>query len=133
MANSNYGVILKKASTTIGSLTNIDFPKVSTESVETTSHATSGLREYIPSGLLKFENFSATILGTASGYSAIKTDIDAGTFATYTIDFVTGTGITDWSFSATPISISINTADATSPEVLTFVVEFAISGDVTGF
>lgn len=133
MAESNYGVILKKGGTSIGQLTNLDLPKVSTESVEITNHAGGGVREYIPSGLLNFENFTATILASESAYSTVKTDIDAGTFATYTIDFTTGSGITDWSFSCYPVSIELSSADATSPDKLEMIVEFAISGDVTGF
>ncbi len=133
MAETNYGVVLKKGASSIGSLTNIDFPKVSTESVEVTHHASNGLREYIPSGLIQFETFTATILGDQTAFEAIKSDIDAGTYATYTIDYTTGTGVTDWSFSCSPISIALNTADATSPEALTMTVEFQISGDVTGF
>lgn len=133
MAESNYGVILKKGSTTIGALTNIDFPKVSTEAVEITNHAGGGVREHIPSGLLNFENFTATILASESAYSAIKTDIDAGTYSSYTIDYTTASGLTDWVFSCYPVSIEISSADATSPDKLEMVIEFNISGDVTGF
>lgn len=131
MAYSNYGVILKKGATTVGALTNIDFPKISTGAIESTNHASSGVREWIPDGLLEAEKFTATIVATLAGYNLIKSDLDAGTFATYNIDFTAGSGITDWSFSCAPLSIELGSADAQSPELLEMTVEFRPSGTIT--
>lgn len=133
MANTNFGVLLKKGATSIGELTNLDFPKISTGAVESTNHSSAGVREYIPDGLLEVEKFSATINATLAAYQSVKADIDAKTFATYNIDYTTASGITDWSFSCTPLSIEISPADAQSPDVLSMVIEFRPSGDVTGF
>jgi hypothetical protein len=133
MANTNYGVLLKKASTSVGLVTNLDFPKILMGEVQSTNHSGSGVREYIPDGVLYVDKFSSTIIATLAGYNTIKSDIDAKTFATYTLDFVLATGITDWSFSATPLSIKLGTADAQSPNLFDMVVEWLPSGDVTGF
>jgi hypothetical protein len=133
MAITNYGILLKKASTSVGEMTNIELPKISTGSIESTNHASSGLRTYIPDGLIEAETFQATFICTKANYDLVKTDIDAGTVATYSIDFPAASGITDWSFSCFPISIELGTADATSPDLLAMIVEFRPSGDVTGF
>lgn len=133
MANTNFGIILKKGSSSVGSITNLGFPKISTGEVESTNHSSAGVREYIPNGVLEVEKFSVTIVATLAGYASIKTDIDAKTFATYSIDFTTASGITDWSFSCTPISIALGTADSQSPDLFEMVVDFRPSGDVTGF
>lgn len=129
--STNFGVTLKKGAVSVADLTNIDFPKVSTGAIESTNHSSGGYREYIPDGLIEVETFSVTAIGTKAVYTAIKADIDAGTTATYKLDFTVASGITDWSFSCFPVSIEITTADAQSPDIVEFNVEMRPTSTLT--
>lgn len=126
MATDNYGVGLKKGTTSIGEIVKISVPEVSTEKKESTSHASSGKREFIPSGLLELSDFTVTINAISANLVTLYTDMKAKTVAAYTIDYTTGSGLADWTFNAFPLSIKISEMDAQSPDVLRAEIKFAV-------
>ena len=127
-ALTNYGTLLKKATTVIGEVVVLDPPELLNEAVEATNHSSGGYREYIPSQLKELSEFTATVnFVTASG---IMNDVVAGTKATYSIEFPDD-GTTTWTFDAYVTGFKPESADASSPEALKATVTFRPTGTVT--
>ena len=61
MSQTNYGTLLKKASTSIGSLVSIDPPEYSNPAVESTNHSSAGVRTFVSGGLREMAEFKCTI------------------------------------------------------------------------
>ena len=66
MAQTNYGVILGKqdstlAYATIGKVVSIDPPEYTQPEIESTNHASGGVREYISGMLAEMAPFKATV------------------------------------------------------------------------
>ena len=54
---TNYGTLLKKASSSIGELVSIDPPEYSNPAVESTNHSSGGVRTYVSSKLREMSEF----------------------------------------------------------------------------
>jgi hypothetical protein len=128
MANTNYGTVLKKATTVVGDIVKMTSPKITSGSVETT-HATSGGRKtFIPDGLVTIEPFKVTIYTDVATLALLEADMLASTVATYTVDYTSGSGLTDRTFSAFVQEIKSSKADAQNPNAQTVEVMFGIGG-----
>lgn len=132
MAASNFGILLKKASTVVGQVVNLGLPEISTEMIEITNHSSAGVREFLPSGVIEVGEFTADILLTQAQLAIIKGDIDNKTSATYNFDFTAGQALTDLSVTAFPTKIETGDADAQSPDVLKAKVTFRPTGTMSG-
>lgn len=132
MANKSYGTVLKKGSTAVGEIVSVGIPEILQDAVETTNHSSSGWRTFIPNGLKELGEFELSIISGSQTFNTIYADITGATSAVYTIDYPTETGnLTDWSFTAFPVSIKVEDMDATKPEAVTMKVKFQASGSLT--
>lgn len=111
---TNYGTLLKKASTSIGELVSIDPPEYSNPAVESTNHSSGGVRQFISGKLREMSEFKATIIYDIANIATLVTDLVAGTKAAYTILYPDNSS---QRFQAIPVAIKPLTADATKPEV----------------
>lgn len=121
MAQTNYGTLLKKASTSIGELVSIDPPEYSNPAVESTNHSSGGVRQFVSGKLREMGEFKATINYDIANIATLVTDLVAGTKAAYTILYPDNTS---QRFQAIPIAIKPLTADATKPETLKAEITF---------
>ena len=110
---TNYGTLLKKASTSIGELVSIDPPEYSNPAVESTNHSSAGVRQYLSGKLREMSEFKATINYDMANIATLVTDLVAGTKAAYTILYPDNSS---QRFSAIPIAIKPLTADAQKPD-----------------
>jgi len=76
---TNYGTLLKKATTSIGELVKIDPPEYTNPTVEATNHASGGVRNFISGGLREMTAFKATINYKIADIALLVTDLVAGT------------------------------------------------------
>lgn len=111
---TNYGTLLKKATTSIGELVSIDPPEYSNPAVESTNHSSGGVRQYLSGKLREMSEFKATINYDMANIATLVTDLVAGTKAAYTITYPDNS---TQRFQAIPISIKPLTADAQKPDV----------------
>lgn len=118
---TNYGTLLKKASTSIGELVSIDPPEYSNPAVESTNHSSGGVRQFISGKLREMGEFKTTINYDIANIAPIVTDLVAGTKAAYTILYPDNSS---QRFQAIPIAIKPLTADASKPEVLKAEITF---------
>ena len=114
MPQTNYGTLLKKASTSIGNLVSIDPPEYSNPAVESTNHSSAGVRQYVTGGLREMAEFKCVINYEIANIATLVTDLVAGTKAAYTILFPDSTSER---FSAIPVAIKPLPADAMKPDV----------------
>ena len=129
MADDNFGITLKKGSTSIGVIKNVDPPGLMKEAIEVTSHASTA-KEFITSPVPELEEFVATIYLAEGAYGTLKTDFDSGTPATYNIVFPDAGSIA-YAFSAIVRGLKVNTSDATSVDALLLDVTFRPTGALT--
>ena len=128
---SNLGVILSQGSgdpltyVVIGEVTNLDFPEIKTEVIESTSHNDTW-KTYAYSGLMEAGEFTATI--KFDGAETFTTDMKAKTVGDYEISFPNSVV---WTFKALITSVKPGGADAQSPELLELEVTFQPSGEMT--
>jgi hypothetical protein len=115
MSNTtNYGTLLKKATTSIGEVVSIDPPEYSNPAVESTNHSSGGVRQYISGKLREMSEFKTTINYDIANIALIVTDLVAGTKAAYTITFPDNSTMR---FQAIPTAIKPVSADAQKPDV----------------
>jgi len=118
---TNYGTLLKKASSSIGELVTIDPPEYSNPAVETTNHSSGGVRQFISGKLREMSEFKATINYKIADIATLVTDLVAGTAAAYTILYPDNSS---QRFQAIPTAIKPLTADAQKPEVMKAEITF---------
>lgn len=118
---TNYGTLLKKASSSIGELVSIDPPEYSNPAVESTNHSSGGVRTYVSSKLREMSEFKATINYVIADIATLVTDLVAGTKASYTILYPDNSS---QRFQAIPTAIKPLTADAQKPETLKAEITF---------
>jgi len=114
MTVTNYGTLLKKATTSIGSVVSIDPPEYMNPAVESTNHSSGGVRKFVSGGLRQMAEFKVTINYEIADIATLTTDLVAGTKAAYTILYPDNSS---QRFQAIPTSIKPQPADATKPEV----------------
>lgn len=113
-AITNYGTLLKKASTSIGNLVSIDPPEYMNPAVESTNHSSAGVRQFVSGGLREMAEFKCVINYEIANIATLVTDLIAGTKASYTILYPDNSS---QRFQAIPTSIKPLPADATKPDV----------------
>jgi hypothetical protein len=118
---TNYGTLLKKATTSIGELVSIDPPEYSNPAVESTNHGSAGVRQFISGKLREMGEFKATINYDMANIATLVTDLVAGTKAAYTILYPDNSS---QRFQAIPTSIKPLPADAQKPDVLKAEITF---------
>jgi hypothetical protein len=118
---TNYGTLLKKASTSIGELVSIDPPEYSNPAVEATNHSSAGVRQFVSSKLREMSEFKATINYKIADIALLVTDLVAGTSAAYTILYPDASS---QRFNAIPTAIKPLTADAQKPDVMKAEITF---------
>jgi hypothetical protein len=118
---TNYGTLLKKATTSIGELVKIDPPEYTNPAVEATNHASGGVRNFISGGLREMTAFKATINYKIADIALLVTDLVAGTNAAYTVLFPDASSMR---FHAIPTSIKPLSADAQKPDVMQAEITF---------
>ena len=121
MTVTNYGTLLKKATTSIGSVVSIDPPEYMNPAVESTNHSSGGVRKFVSGGLRQMAEFKVTINYEIADIAALTTDLVAGTKAAYTILYPDNSS---QRFQAIPTSIKPQPADAQKPEVLKAEITF---------
>ena len=120
-STTNYGTLLKKATTSIGELVSIDPPEYSNPAVESTNHSSGGVRQYISGKLREMGEFKVTINYDMANIATIVTDLVAGTKAAYSITYPDNS---TQRFQAIPITIKPLTADAQKPDTLKAEITF---------
>lgn len=131
MTDSNYGILLKKATVTVGEITNLGMPELITESIEKTNHSSGGNREYISGLLSEIAPFTLTLNMVQANLTILDADRQAGTVANYQIEFPAPLALDAWVFDAFPTNITMQDADAQSPDVLMADVTFRPTGAIT--
>ena len=121
MTVTNYGTLLKKATTSIGSVVSIDPPEYMNPAVESTNHSSAGVRKFVSGGLRQMAEFKVTINYEIADIATLTTDLVAGTKAAYTILYPDNSS---QRFQAIPTSIKPQPADAQKPEVLKAEITF---------
>ena len=118
---TNYGVALKKSTVSIGELVKIDPPEYTNPAVESTNHASGGVRQFISGGLREMTAFKATINYKIADIATLVTDLVAGTKSAYTILYPDASS---QRFQAIPTSIKPLSADASKPDVMQAEITF---------
>lgn len=118
---TNYGTLLKKASSSIGELVSVDPPEYMNSAIEVTNHSSGGVRQFVSGGLREMAEFKATINYKIADIATLVTDLVAGTKSSYSILFPDNTSMR---FSAIPTAIKPLPADATKPETLKAEITF---------
>lgn len=127
MSYTNYGIVFKKGSTIVGEIIRINAPSIETGKKEI-SHATTGKRRFIPTGLITMSDLVVTINGNISDIATLYADLLAGSSSTaYTIDFPSATSFGDWTFNSFPTNIKANDTDANNPDAMQVEVTFAVA------
>ena len=126
MAQTNYGVSLGKqdsslAYATIGQLVSIDPPEMMKDAIESTNHASGGVRQFISGGLGEVGQFKATLNYVKANIATLYTDLQAGTVGRYQVAF---DSVNAQQFGALVTSIKPLAADAKSPDVLRAEITF---------
>ena len=121
MTVTNYGTLLKKATTSIGAVVSIDPPEYMNPAVESTNHSSGGVRKFVSGGLRQMAEFKVTINYEIADIATLTTDMVAGTKAAYTILYPDNSS---QRFQAIPTSIKPQPADAQKPEVLKAEITF---------
>jgi hypothetical protein len=121
MTVTNYGTLLKKATTSIGSVVSIDPPEYMNPAVESMNHSSGGVRKFVSGGLRQMAEFKVTINYEIADIATLTTDLVAGTKAAYTILYPDNSS---QRFQAIPTSIKPQPADAQKPEVLKAEITF---------
>jgi hypothetical protein len=127
MATSDYGATYTFNGSSLGAARVIGYPEVSTEAIETTTHASAGVREYIPSGLLQVGEFTIELMDASSVVSTIDTAIDSKTIA----NSVIANGVETMTFSSFILSYKVEDADATGPDADRLTVVVRPTGAIT--
>ena len=118
------GTALKKGITAIAQLTSIAGLEISADTIEsTTLDAVGGYRTFV-GGLKDGGEVSVSGFFDAT-HSTILTDLDAGTAASYSIEFVGGS---KWTFSAVVTGFSTG---AEMEDLVSFEATFKVSGKPT--
>ena len=128
MTDSNFGILLKKATVLVGEITNLGFPELTTPEVEKTNHSSGGNREFISGKLSEVSEFTFTINAVQANIDIIDTDRLAGTIANYQIEFPVDLAMDALTFNAFPTSIAYQDADAQSPDVMMADITFRPTG-----
>lgn len=129
VAVTNYGTLLKKATTVLGEVVSINPPKLTNATVEATNHSSGGWREFVSSMLRELEEFTAVVNFTpAVMVSGIVIDLQAGTKASYSITFP-DTSV--WTSDCYVTGFAPETADAQNPDALKAEVTFRPTGTPT--
>lgn len=131
MTDSNYGILLKKATVLVGEITNLGFPELITEAVEKTNHSSGGNREFISSKLSETGEFTFTMNVVQANLDIVDADRQAGTVANYQIEYPAALALDAWVFDAFPTNIAMQDSDAQSPDVLTADITFRPTGGIT--
>lgn len=123
---TNYASTFTKGGTTIGKCVVIDFPELSTDKIETTNHASSGKREYIPSKLVDAGDITLSILAETGKLSTLVTDMNAGTVSA----MVVASPLDTLTFSGWIQSLKEEQADAQSPDAVKITAVIVVTGGV---
>lgn len=126
-ATTNYGCTYTFNGSTIGPAKVIGFPEISTGVIETTNHASGGVAEFIPSGVLTVGQFTLSINKAAGLMGTLDTAIDNKTIA----NSVLADGIDTMTFSSFIVSYKTEDADAQSPDADTMTVVVQPTGAIT--
>lgn len=118
---TNYGTLLKKASTSIGEVVSIDPPEYLNPAIESTNHSSGGKRKFESSGLQEMAEFKATINYKIADIATLVADLQAGTKSAYTLLYPDSSS---QRFSALVTSIKPQTADALKPDTLKAEITF---------
>lgn len=125
---SDYGVILSKSGCAVAGVKKIDFPELSNDALENTSHGSGGKKEYISSGLVGLSEFKVTLGYVPDVSGSLVTDLVAGTSGSYAVTFPNNEV---WSFYALCTKFKPLGGDASKPEVLNAEVSFQPTGEMT--
>ncbi|KKN52916.1 hypothetical protein LCGC14_0607780 [marine sediment metagenome] len=135
MTDTNYGVDFQQEISpssgtfaTIGEVVNLDVPKIVTEAVEKTHHASGGHREHVPSGLIGMDEFPIILNCTQLVVESMYVLMVANSVLLYKIVFPEGLVLDPWEFDAFPLSVDVQESDARAPEVLQVEIMFKGTG-----
>ena len=126
-ATSNYSSTWLFNGAAIGVCMVIDFPEITTDKIPTTNHASGGVREYIPSGLVGLGEVTMSVIAASGVKSTITTALANKTVATNVIT----NGVDTFTFSGFILSAKPESADAESPDANKFTVVVAATGALT--
>jgi len=119
-ATSNYGSIFTFGGATWPCMV-VDFPEISTDQIEITNHASGGVREKIPSGLLAYGDITLSMIAAAGTLAAFKTYMQNKTISSTVVSNNTDTLTGDGFF----VSVKAEAADAQSPDANKLTVTIA--------
>lgn len=133
---SNYGTILKmgdgatptEAFTAVANVIKIKPPKINHPVIESTSHGSNGVREYVKSNLVGYEEFSIEIGFVSVGGNALIDLVKGTASSNFEMEFPNGD---KWAFSAHVTSFEALDRDAQSPELDKASVTFQPTGAMT--
>lgn len=123
---TNYGTTLGTFDSgttylTIGEIVSVDPPEYTQPEVESTNHASAGVRQFISSMLAEMTPFKATINYVPANIATLVTAMRAGTSKSYQMGFPSGD---KEKFFALVTSVKPLTADAQKPDVLKAEITF---------
>lgn len=126
----SYGTVISRAGVVLGEIVKVNVPEVLQEAADTTNMSSSGWKTAIPSGLKSVEPFEITILAGSAVFSTIYTDFTGETTSVYQISYA-GSALSQWSFSAFPVSVKVGDMDASKPEAMQLIVKLQASGSLS--
>lgn len=124
----NFGFTLLKGVVSVGEVTNLEPPKLSTGKIERTHHGSPNAHEFISDKLVLMDEFKATVSVNGSAMSAFIADLKDGSIDLYTITFPGD--VDPWAFKAFVREISQQKADAQNPDLLMVDVVFVPTPDI---
>lgn len=121
---SNYGSTFTKGGSSIGPCIVVDFPEISTEKKEMTNHASGGVREYIPSGLVGVGDITLSVLAQGNNIASMYSEMAAETVS----ECIVANPSDTMTFQGFYTSIKEEAADAQNPDLVKLTVVIACAG-----
>lgn len=126
MADTNYGSTLTKGGVTVGKCMVQDFPEISTGKAVTTNHASGGVAESIPNGLITLGDITISLICEEGTLAGIHADIEAKSVEPIVIT----DEVDDMTFDGYYLSAKKEPADANNPDTIKATVVIACTGAI---
>ncbi len=129
MAETTFGVILKKGGTSFGSITKLTPPSFESGKVDVTNHSSGNFSEFMPTKLISVGEMEIECFSNSATYLSCVSEMGAGTVSAWSIEFP-GNAIPPLQFNGFLTSLKLSDYVAESPDVQKFMLKIQPAGSI---
>lgn len=129
MADTTFGVILKKDGASFGSITKLVPPSFESGKVDVTNHGSGNFSEFIPTKLVSLGEMEIECFAASAMYLSCVSEMKLGTVSSWGIEFP-GSVIPPLQFSGFLTSLKLSDYVADSPDVQKFMLKIQPTGAI---